>query len=420
MCPGPRSGQAARRAQRPGERPAAHPRDRGTPGRDAQRTPPGSRRRGSGTRTPPTTTTRSRSAPPPAPASHTGADRSGSPGQIPARPTDRPQSNAVPPEPCSTAAGAGRRTGRPVGGPVAGSGGPEPSARCRCGCRSASRSAGRPAGRSALPCRWRATAGSRARRPGRPWPPDRRTSTETTLAGDSALADEPRRVLGPVDDVDLLAVQLGHHGAHPGAHRADAGALGVDPRHRRPDGDLRPVAGLAGDRGDLHGAVGDLRHLQREQPPDQVGMGAATAICGPGSPCVHRHARSTSAAIRARSSHPAPARPGAAPPRPCRGRPSPCRARPATRAAAPPRRPRRPPGRRTPRRSSRSRRRAAAGGSPAWRSWPRSGRSPPACRPTRAPAPVLGQFLRPDRHRAGLAVDLDPGVRLGLLVLVCR
>ena len=46
------------------------------------------------------------------------------------------------------------------------------------------------------------------------------------------VGDQLGRVLGPVDDVDLLAVQLRHHVAHPLAHRADAGALGVDARGR--------------------------------------------------------------------------------------------------------------------------------------------------------------------------------------------
>src|SRR6185295_14336662 len=43
------------------------------------------------------------------------------------------------------------------------------------------------------------------------------------------VADEVGRVVGPVDNVDLLTVQLAHHGADPGAHGPDAGALGVHP-----------------------------------------------------------------------------------------------------------------------------------------------------------------------------------------------
>ena len=89
------------------------------------------------------------------------------------------------------------------------------------------------------------------------------------------VADERRRILRPVDDVDLLAVQLAHDAAHPGAHRADAGALRVDPGHRRPDGDLGAVARLAGDGDDLDRAVDELGHLEREQLAHQAGMRTA-------------------------------------------------------------------------------------------------------------------------------------------------
>ena len=46
--------------------------------------------------------------------------------------------------------------------------------------------------------------------------------------------------------------------------------LAFTPGGGRPYGDLGAVTGLAGDRGDLHRAVGDLRHLQREQLLDQA------------------------------------------------------------------------------------------------------------------------------------------------------
>src|SRR3989440_3366294 len=87
------------------------------------------------------------------------------------------------------------------------------------------------------------------------------------------VADERGRVLRPVDDVDLLAVQFAHHRADPLAHRPDAGALGVRSGLGGPYGDLRPVSGFAGDGGDLDGTVGDLRYLQREQLLDQARMG---------------------------------------------------------------------------------------------------------------------------------------------------
>src|SRR5215471_20324084 len=55
------------------------------------------------------------------------------------------------------------------------------------------------------------------------------------------MADELGWVFRIVDDVDLLAVQFGHHVAYPAAHRADARALGVDARLARDYCDLGTV-----------------------------------------------------------------------------------------------------------------------------------------------------------------------------------
>src|SRR3712207_4081244 len=76
------------------------------------------------------------------------------------------------------------------------------------------------------------------------------------------------------DDVDLLAAQLGDDHAHPRAPRADAGADRIDAVRVRDDRDLRAVARLARDVGDLHQAVGDLGHLELEQALDQLGITA--------------------------------------------------------------------------------------------------------------------------------------------------
>ena len=82
--------------------------------------------------------------------------------------------------------------------------------------------------------------------------------------------------------------ELGHHLAHPLAHRADAGALGVDARAGRPDGDLGAVARLPGDGGDLDGAVGDLGHLEGEQLPSRApGWVRESVTCGPLKPLRH-------------------------------------------------------------------------------------------------------------------------------------
>ena len=100
------------------------------------------------------------------------------------------------------------------------------------------------------------------------------TITSETRAGLSALPTRVAGLVGPVDDVDLLAVQLVHHVAHPLAHRADARALGVHAGHVGHHRDLGAVTGLAGDAVDLDGAVGDLGDLEGEQLLDQVGVGA--------------------------------------------------------------------------------------------------------------------------------------------------
>jgi hypothetical protein len=56
---------------------------------------------------------------------------------------------------------------------------------------------------------------------------------------------------------------------------------GIDAVGVRDDRDLRAVAGLAGDVGDLHQAVGDLRHLELEQLLDQLRVAAETMMLGP-------------------------------------------------------------------------------------------------------------------------------------------
>src|SRR5680860_318464 len=86
------------------------------------------------------------------------------------------------------------------------------------------------------------------------------------------MRDELGGIVGPVDDVDLLAVKLVHDGAHPLPHRPDAGALRVNARDCRADCDFRAMAGLARDGTDHDRAVGDLGHLEREKLLDQVGV----------------------------------------------------------------------------------------------------------------------------------------------------
>src|SRR4029079_18906353 len=74
------------------------------------------------------------------------------------------------------------------------------------------------------------------------------------------------------DYVDLLAAQLGPGQAPARPARADARADRVDAAGMGDDGDLRAVAGLAGDVGDLDQAVRDLGDLELEQLLDQLGV----------------------------------------------------------------------------------------------------------------------------------------------------
>ena len=91
--------------------------------------------------------------------------------------------------------------------------------------------------------------------------------------------------------------------------------LALSPATVRPHGDLGPVPGLAGERGDLDRAVGDLRHLEGEQPADQVGVGARHGDRGAALPAADGHdAALQPAAVRVDLAR-APARSAAAPPR---------------------------------------------------------------------------------------------------------
>ena len=86
--------------------------------------------------------------------------------------------------------------------------------------------------------------------------------------------DEARRIRVPLDDVDLLALQLVDDGLHARAAHADAGADGIDGGILGDDGDLGAAAGIAGDRLDLDDAVVDFRHFLREQLRHELRAGA--------------------------------------------------------------------------------------------------------------------------------------------------
>ena len=91
------------------------------------------------------------------------------------------------------------------------------------------------------------------------------------------LGDEDGGVLVPLDDVDLLAGQLGHDRLDAGAALADRGADRVEALLARGDRDLAPAARVARDRLDLDGAGVDLGDLQLEQAAQEALVGAADA-----------------------------------------------------------------------------------------------------------------------------------------------
>ena len=99
--------------------------------------------------------------------------------------------------------------------------------------------------------------------------------TSITWAGLSALATKVDGVLGPLDDVDLLAAQLGHDRLDARAALADGRADRVEALLARRHGHLGAAARLAGDGLDLHGAGVDLRDLQLEQAAQEALVGPA-------------------------------------------------------------------------------------------------------------------------------------------------
>src|SRR5690606_10927607 len=82
-------------------------------------------------------------------------------------------------------------------------------------------------------------------------------------------------VVGPLDDVDLLALQFGDDRLNAAAAHADAGADGVNRAVVRQNGHLGARTGVAGGGADLDHAVIDFRHFLGEQLGHEARMGAA-------------------------------------------------------------------------------------------------------------------------------------------------
>ena len=100
--------------------------------------------------------------------------------------------------------------------------------------------------------------------------------------GRGERVDDERRGIGrPLDDVDLLALELADHRLHAGAPHADAGADRIDAAVVGMHGDLRAAAGVTRHRVDLDDAVVDLRHLLSKSLAMKFGCVRDMKICGP-------------------------------------------------------------------------------------------------------------------------------------------
>ena len=87
--------------------------------------------------------------------------------------------------------------------------------------------------------------------------------------------DEGGEILGPGDDVDLLALQLLDHRLDAAALHADAGADRIDRAVVADHADLGAAARIAGGGLDLDDAVVNFGHFLREQLLHEIGVGAA-------------------------------------------------------------------------------------------------------------------------------------------------
>src|SRR5215217_2228130 len=95
------------------------------------------------------------------------------------------------------------------------------------------------------------------------------------FGGSQGVDDEGRLVRVPLDDVDLLALQLGDDSLNAAAAHTDAGADGVDAAVVGDHGHLGARTGVTGDGADLDDAVVDFRHFLREQLGHEAAVGAA-------------------------------------------------------------------------------------------------------------------------------------------------
>src|SRR5947209_11266521 len=100
---------------------------------------------------------------------------------------------------------------------------------------------------------------------------DVRDANLIDLRGRKRVGGEDRRLVRPLDDVNLLAAKLADDGLHARTLHADARADGVNVALGRGDCDLRALARFAHSRLDDDRAVINLRHFHLEEALQEFG-----------------------------------------------------------------------------------------------------------------------------------------------------
>ena len=73
------------------------------------------------------------------------------------------------------------------------------------------------------------------------------------------------QIIGEINDVNLLVVELILNSAHPLPKFSNAGSLGVDRRVICSNGNLGAVTGFSGNLNNLNDSIGDLRNFHGKQ-----------------------------------------------------------------------------------------------------------------------------------------------------------
>ena len=100
------------------------------------------------------------------------------------------------------------------------------------------------------------------------------------MGGIQGVGHKLSRVAGPLDDVNLFALQFSHYAVHTAAALSDAGTDGINHHVSAVDCDLGTASGFAGNILDRYDAACDFRHFHFEQALDQVRVDPADVNLG--------------------------------------------------------------------------------------------------------------------------------------------